>query len=136
MPTNTPGPAFEGQPCDPNGNYEPNNDRLQACVLQVGQSYTAYPNDEKDYYVFELADTAAVSIELTGYTQGKLWVYGNYASEKALVEQDLSQPSSTANIAAALTDLSPGTKYYILIDAQAVSTQPYQLKIVATPKRP
>jgi len=136
MPTSTPGPAFEGQPCDPNGNYEPNNDRLQACVLQVGQSYTAYPNDEKDYYVFELADTAAVSIELTGYTQGKLWVYGNYASEKALVEQDLSQPSSTANIAAALTDLSPGTKYYILIDAQAVSTQPYQLKIVATPKRP
>jgi len=131
MPTNTPGPAFEGQPCDPKATYEPNNERYQACMLQSGQLYTAYPNDITDYYAFVLTETVSVNIELTSHANGHLRLfYDGFEPEMAIAEQDLSQASTIPNltIPQALTKLSPG-KYYILVDTRVTSDRPYQLKI-------
>jgi hypothetical protein len=62
--------------------YEP-NDTWQAAYgpLVFGPPYRAYPDDEEDYYFFDLSSASAVTVRVEGYqAEGQLLLYRYHES--------------------------------------------------------
>ena len=65
-------------PCDPSNNYCEDNDTSWEAYgpLAPGVPYRAYPNDQDDYYFFELTSAQSVLVWLTNYqATGDLLLY-------------------------------------------------------------
>jgi hypothetical protein len=95
--------------------YEPNNGVAQAYgPLQNGIVYRAYPEDQEDWYYFELPSTTDVTVEVTNFAgqQGKLMVYHEDDTQNPVPGGYWGSGGETMSVQP--TDLQPG-KYYIRV---------------------
>lgn len=101
---------------------EPNNTYTQANgPVPTGQAYHGYPNDNKDYFFFEIREFGYMSIDLKDYTGiGQLQLF--YQNTNNRVALDTEPPYH-------LNYIGPAGTYYIYIATTSGfnSTTPYHL---------
>lgn len=115
-------------PCGVANNYCEDYDSPATAYgpLAFGQSYSAYPDDENDYYYFVLGGSASVTVHLSNYiAEGQLIVYDE---NNNMLGRDWD---SSDGIKVGPLSLSPG-KYFIRVYTSSTNpTALYTLVVVA-----
>jgi hypothetical protein len=99
-------------PCGPANNYCEDYDTPQAAygALESDVAYSAYPDDEKDYYYFVLPSAGPVTVHVTNYQAvGQVLVRDEALNEKG---KDEHKPGDGGEMEVYIPSL-PAGKYYI-----------------------
>ncbi len=118
--------------------YEDNNSQEQACPLDLGQVYYAYPDDVNDWYYVFLDQDTSLHVLVTNYSAiGQLAVYelapGNDPPRQVIANDGrklTTMELPNAGVPDALKNLPPG-RYYIRVYSigNTNSNQLYQLTV-------
>ncbi len=115
---------------------EDNDGADTACEIKLGQTITAEPNDDEDYYRLVLTKTTFIRVTVNNFhTKGQLWVYlrkdySNFETKGQERNLERNNGGSVPNRGDSIK-LDPGN-YYILVtvDDKAYSNTPYNLVVI------